>query len=180
MKYIPLVMVRDHMDGIPAFACPPGCTIRTFVRGDEQRWARIEWLAGEFPDQEQALRQFTSEYGPYLSLLEDRGFFLEDSHGEAIGTATAWHNDFEGEERGRVSWVGIVPAYQGHGLAKPLLSAVMARLARDYRKAYLTTQTTSYRAINLYLNFGFEPYPVRPSCAEGWALMEEVLRRTIL
>src|SRR5450759_4307933 len=98
MKYIPLDMVRDHMDHIPAFSCPSDYAIRTFVRGDERLWARIESLAGEFPNQEQALEHFEKEFGPFLSDMEDRCFILEDRHGEAIGTATAWYGQFEGEE----------------------------------------------------------------------------------
>jgi ribosomal protein S18 acetylase RimI-like enzyme len=180
MKYIPLDMVRDHMDHIPAFSCPSDYAIRTFVRGDERLWARIESLAGEFPNQEQALQHFEKEFGPFLSDMEDRCFILEDRHGEAIGTATAWYGQFEGEERGRVHWVGIIPSYQGRKLSKPLLSAVMARLARDHQKVYLDTQTTSYPAVNLYLSFGFVPYLVNESSQEGWLLMEQVLKRKIL
>src|SRR5216683_3730121 len=67
MKDIPLFMVRDHMDQIPSFSCPGDYTIRTFVRGDERLWARIESLAGEFPDQDQALQRFEKDFGPFLS-----------------------------------------------------------------------------------------------------------------
>jgi hypothetical protein len=56
----------------------------------------------------------------------------------------------------------------------------MARLARDQAKAYLTTQTTSYPAVNLYLSFGFTPYLGADSVKEGWQLLEEVLHRKIL
>jgi len=112
--------------------------------------------------------------------MEDRCFLLENRHGDAIGTATAWYGHFEGEERGRVHWVGIIPSYQGRKLSKPLLSAVMARLARDHQKAYLDTQTTSYPAVNLYLSFGFVPYLRDDSDKEGWLLMEQVLHRKIL
>jgi len=179
MKYIPLTMVREHMEGIPSFDCPDGFTIRTFAPGDELHWARIETLVGEFPDQQAALAYFKREYGPYRSKLEDRCFLIQDGEGEAIATATAWDHDFEGAVRGRVSWVAIVPAHQGRKLAKPLLSVVMTRLARTYGKAYLTTQTTSYPAINLYLSFGFRPHLIHESCEEGWALMEEALQRKI-
>ncbi|MBO0779295.1 MAG: GNAT family N-acetyltransferase [Ktedonobacteraceae bacterium] len=180
MKYIPLAMVRDHMEHIPFFPCPDGYRIRTFVEGDERHWARIEMAAGEFSDQERALQRFAEHFGADPRGQRDRCFLLENQHGEAIGTASAWYGNFEEEERGRISWVGIVPAFQGKKLAKPLLSVVMARLARDHQKVYLTTQTTSYQAINLYLNFGFVPYPVRESCEEGWRLMEQVLQRKIL
>src|ERR1043165_979296 len=120
MKYIELEMVRDDMQHLPVFPCPDGYTIRTFVRGDEPLWARVEMLADEFPNEEEALAHFAKEFGPFVSDMEDRCFFLEDQQGEAIGTATAWYGHFAGEARGRVHWVGIIPSYQGKKLAKPL------------------------------------------------------------
>jgi GNAT superfamily N-acetyltransferase len=180
MKEISLEMIRDHMDHFPYFSCSSDYTIRTFVRGDERLWARIEAEVGEFANQEQALEHFQAEFGPFLSELEDRCFLLEDKHGEAIGTATAWYGYVAGEKRGRIHWVGIVPSYQGRKLSKPLLSAVMARLAKDHQKAYLTTQTTSYQAVNLYLNFGFAPSFSSDTSKEGWLLMEQMLHRKIL
>src|SRR5687768_2066658 len=122
--YIPLTMLRDTMEDIPSVTCPDGFRIRTFVRGDQGNWARIEALAGEFTDEDEALHDFEDEFGSVLDLMEDRCFLLETSQSEVIGTATAWLGDFAGKERGRVHWVGIVPAFQGRKLAKPLLSTV--------------------------------------------------------
>lgn len=180
MKKIRLEMVRDHMDHFPYFSCPSGYTIRTFVRGDERLWAKIEAEAGEFAKQEQALERFQVEFDPFLSEMENRCFLLENRYGETIGTATAWYGYFEGEKRGRIHWLGIIPSYQGKKLSKPLLTAVMTRLAKDHQKGYLTTQTTSYQAVNLYLSFGFVPYLSDASSKEGWLLMEQILQRRIL
>jgi ribosomal protein S18 acetylase RimI-like enzyme len=180
VEYFPLTMVRDHLADLPAFAYPPGYTIRTFRLGDAAQWVRIETLAGEFSSQEEALQHFEEEFGPHLAKVEERCFLLEDSHGTPIGTAMAWDGEFLGAVRGRVHWVGIVPDYQGRGLAKPLLSTVMQHLARQHTAAYLTTQTTSYRAVNLYLNFGFAPYLTSDDDARGWRIMEEILQRQIL
>lgn len=180
MQEISLEMVCDHMDHLPFYPCPGDYRIRTYVRGNERPWAKIETEAGEFANQEQALEQVGEEFRPFLSEMEDRCFFLEDSHGEAIGTCTAWYGHFAGEARGRVHWMGIVPSHQGRKLSKPLLSAVMARLAQDHQKAYLDTQTTSYQAVNLYLSFGFVPYLGNDSSIEGWLLMEQILQRKIL
>lgn len=180
IPYIPLTMVREHLAQLPSFVCPAGFHIRTFVRGDQLNWARVEALAGEFSDQDEALHDFEEEFGAVLDQMEQRCFLLEDSDGEAIGTATAWSGELAGHERGRVHWVGIIPAYQGRKLAKPLLSAVMARLARDHTNAFLTTQTTSYRAINMYLDFGFVPLLVDAADEAGWHMMERVLKRDIL
>lgn len=179
ITYIPLTMVREHMEHLPSYTCPAGFRIRNFVRGDQHNWARIEALAGEFTDQNEALRDFKEEFGAVLDKMEQRCFLLEDSDGEAIGTATAWSAELAGHERGRVHWVGIIPAYQGRKLAKPLLSAVMARLARDHTNAFLTTQTTSYRAVNMYLDFGFVPVLASAADEAGWHMLEQILHRQI-
>lgn len=84
-------------------------------------------------------------------------FFIEDETGQAIGTASAWYGELNGEEMGRIHWVGIVPEHQGKKLAKPLLTFLLQQLASRHRKAYLKTQTTNLKAINAYLNLGFEP-----------------------
>jgi ribosomal protein S18 acetylase RimI-like enzyme len=179
-EYFSLTMVRDHLEDLPSFACPPGYTLRTFRPGDAAHWARIETLAGEFPSEEEALRHFEKEFGSHMHEVTERCFLLEDSQGVPIGTAMAWRGEFHDEVRGRVHWVGIVPDSQGRGLSKPLLSAVMQHLAHDHSAAYLTTQTTSYRAVNLYLKFGFLPYLAGAEDARGWQIVEELLGRRIL
>jgi ribosomal protein S18 acetylase RimI-like enzyme len=180
VKPIRLAMIRDDMEHVPFSPCPPDYALRTYRLGDERRWAAIEVSAGEFPDQDRALQRFDTEFAPFPGDMESRCFILADSRGNAIGTATAWRGHFAGEERGRVHWVGIVPAYQGRGLSRPLLGTVMARLAQDHGTAYLTTRTTNYRAINLYLSFGFAPYLMHEQDEEeGWTMVEQLLHRTI-
>jgi len=86
--------------------------------------------------------------------MSKRCLFIENDHGETIATTTAWYGDLtgNGEILGRIHWVGVIPAYQGRKLSKPLLSATMNILANHHSSAYLTSQTTSYQAINMYLN----------------------------
>jgi len=105
--------------------------------------------------------------------------FLEHGDSGSIGTTTAWDGTYEGEERGRIHWVGIVPNFQGRGLSKPLLSAAMQRLKVDFSSAYITTETTSFRGINLYLEFGFESVVKSDLDREGWRIVEEVLGKSI-
>jgi GNAT superfamily N-acetyltransferase len=179
---IPLTMLHEHVsvDGIPSFVCPEGFRIRTFVPGDDEAWVRIETAAGAFPDEPAARRHFATEFGSIQERLPGRMLFLEHEAAGPIGTTTAWDGEFAGEPRGRIHWVGIVPAFQGRGLSKPLMSAALMRLARDYRRAYLTTETTSYRGINLYLGFGFVPWVASDRDRQGWAIVAEILGRAIL
>ncbi|MBS4197096.1 GNAT family N-acetyltransferase [Lederbergia citri] len=181
MKSIPLKMVRNNLLNIPKYSLPDGFQIRLFERGDEQNWARIEASVDEFINEEAALEHFIKEFGSGIDEISKRCLFIENKHGEAIATTTAWYGDLNGngEISGRIHWVSVVPEYQGKNLSKPLLSAAMNILAHHHSKAYLTSQTTSYKAINMYLNYGFEPYITDPSCYEAWELMETTLNRRI-
>lgn len=179
-REIPLTMIRPHLENIPEATLPAPYRIRPFQSGDEKHWAFIEWKAGEFPDQASAERHFQREFGQHADEMHDRCFLLEDGQGLAIGTTTAWYNTLQGEPFGRIHWVAIIPEHQGRGLAKPLLSHAMKRLARTHNKAYLTTQTTSWKAIQMYLQFGFEPWMIKETCREGWIMMEKWLQRRLL
>lgn len=182
MKRIPVKMVRKDLLTIPEYSLPDGYRIRLFEKGDEYHWARVETSVNEFKNGEAALERFNKEFGLYLEDMTKRCLFIENNEGEVIATTTAWYGDLlgDGEISGRIHWVGVAPEYQGQKLAKPLLSAAMNILADHHLKAYLTSQTTSYQAINMYLNYGFEPFLTGPSCEEAWSLLEDILERKII
>ena len=180
MRDIPLTLVHPDLSVRPSYVCPPGYRIRSYQDGDEEWWYRIEVPAGAFSNEARARQQFQTEFAPVRDRLPGRMLFLEHADAEPIGTTTAWEGEFAGELRGRIHWVGIVPEWQGRGLAKPLLSAAMDRLAAEYARGYVTTETTSYRGINLYLGFGFVPWVETDLDREGWAVVEDVLGRTVL
>ncbi|MEK3889486.1 GNAT family N-acetyltransferase [Bacillus sp. FSL K6-3431] len=182
MKRIPLKMVRKNLLNIPEYSLPTGFQMRLFEKGDEHNWTRVETNVDEFKNEKAALEHFTKEFGSLIDEMSTRCVFIEDKQGEVIATTTAWYGDLngDGEISGRIHWVGVVPEYQGKKLSKPLLSAAMNILAQHHSKAYLTSQTTSYQAINMYLNYGFEPFITGPSCYEAWELMEKTLNRQIL
>lgn len=174
-------MIRQHLNNIPQYTFPPNYRVRTFNAGEEHIWAKTEASVNEFKDKMAALNHFSNEFGAYLDEMLLRCLFIENEYGEVIGTTTAWYGKFQNDETwGRIHWVAIKPDYQGKKLAKPLLSSAIQVLSRFHKKAYLTTQTTSYQAINLYLNYGFEPFITGPQCLDGWRLMENVLHRKIL
>ncbi len=176
MKYIALSMLRPTLDTAPEFACAEGFHIRRGVPGDEDNWVRIEVAAGEFRDEAAARTRLASNFhGGFNADMKDTVYFVETADGLAVGTATASSDTFEGEQRAQVSWVGMDPAYQGRGLSKPLLSAVMQRLVGTFPTAFLVTQTVSFPAIGLYLKFGFEPMLRRPECPEGWTIVANTL-----
>jgi ribosomal protein S18 acetylase RimI-like enzyme len=181
MKDISLAMFRPNLLDLPEFAAPEHYVIRRVRPGDEDAWMQIEVAAGEFPDVHAAQTRMLENFdGPFNDATRDWCYLMEDPDGCPIATATASSDSFDGDHIGRVGWVGMIPEYQRRGLSKPLLATVMRRLALDHSAAFLTTQTTSYRAIHLYLQFGFTPILQSPECAEGWRIVEKALGKRVL
>jgi GNAT superfamily N-acetyltransferase len=172
LPMIPVVMIRESLEGITDVAVPAGCRLRTFVPGDETSWARVETAAGEFQDEAPALDQFASEFGPHLAEMTERCLLLESDRDGVVGTATAWRDPgFRGMDHGRLHWVAVTPTNQGLGLGRLLVVRALLLMRRWHSRAYLTTQTSSWIAIHLYLSLGFVPFLAAPEQAEGWALM---------
>ena len=176
LEHISVTMVREDLTDLPDFPLPPGYELRYSCRGEDSLWADVEVSVAEFPTVERALAHFEKEFGPHRDQMEDRCLFLDEAGGQTIGTTTAWYDrDYHGKDYGRIHWVAIRPEHQGKKLAKPLMAAAMARLAQSHERAYLTTQTTSARAIRMYLDFGFVPVVTSDDCPRGWRLLAELL-----
>jgi len=176
MDYIPLAMIREGLEDIPQFAVPPPLTVRWYRRGDEETWLRIQMAADKYSTFHP--RKFEEEFGRDEQLLKQRQCYLCDGEGNEIGTTTAWFNDhYHGQRFGRVHWAAIVPEMQGKGLAKPMMTIICNRLrSLGHERAYLTTQTVSFRAINLYLKFAFVPEIRGERDVHGWLSLRERIR----
>ena len=174
-KNLPVKMSRPHLDNVPAFALPKEFSVRWHQPGDEQHWLDIHLAADKFnpitPD------LFAREFGQTSDGLKDRQCFLLDADQKPVATATAWFNDnFNCTACGRVHWVAVVPAHQGRGLGKALLTIVCRRLrALGHPRAYLTTSTARIPAIKLYRGFGFVPLIRTADDAAMWREVEAEL-----
>jgi len=163
-----VLMLRNRLDNIPAFALAAGFSWRWYRPGDETHWLRIHRFAD--PESEITADLFARRFGSDSNLLAQRQCYLQDTRGDLIGTATAWFDDdFLGARFGRIHYVAIVPGFQGRGLSRPLMSVVCQRLRElGHDRAYLATSTTRIAAINLYLSFGFVPLICSEEEAAAW------------
>ena len=159
VPYAGLFMRREAGTPLPDFKLPDGFSFSFFSDGDEESWARIETSVLEFTSEFAALMHFREKFLPHPDELSRRCLFIENNSGKKIATATAWWSDIEGERRPWMHWVGVNPVYQGLGLGKALIARVtelMTQLDGDV-PLFLTTQTWSYKAIDIYKTCGFEP-----------------------
>ena len=174
--HIGVSMIRDHLRGLPQYELSAPHSIRGWQPGDDQAWIRIHQAAdkltkGNWP------QLFQKQFGDGMADLPDRMFFLCGPGSRPIGTATAWYGGREdgGADWGRVHWVAILPEWQGKGLAKPLLAAVMNRLRQSHVRAWLSTSTGRLAAVGLYLKFGFVPEIRNEADRPAWRLVREHL-----
>jgi ribosomal protein S18 acetylase RimI-like enzyme len=116
-----------------------------------------------------------------MESLGKRCIFLHANNQEFIGSAMAWYGDgkFNGDY-GRLHWVVIHPDFRGQGLGRQLILLTMQELSKRYPKAYLTSQTTSYPAINIYLDLGFRPWIETNQDKIAWGLLKDLLKHPAL
>ncbi len=171
-----ITMIRKNLDNIPDFTLPTRYTLRWYQHGDNQIWRDIQSPSYE-PNQITS-ELFEREFGFDEKQLRHRQFYILNSNGIAIGTATAWFNDdYNGLPYGRIHWVAIVPSSHGLGLAKPLMTIACERLkSLGHERAYLTTSTSRIPAVNLYLKFGFTPEIASKEDWEAWRLVQDQIK----
>ncbi len=174
-----VAMFRPDIDHLPEPSMlAGGFRVRWFCEGDENTWAQIECEAGEFSSAAAARARFAKDF-PDPAWLHDRCLFIEDSAGEAVGTATAMSGQLAGRTMGQLGWVAVTPRHQGRGLGKCVVALALRRIAQEHRAIFLSTQTTSVAAVNIYLRCGFVPHAYGPDDEEAWQLLSRALGREI-
>lgn len=176
IRYIDLLMERLDLNDLPEYALPDGYRFVFYQHGDRDAWINIEQSAKELHSFEQGVQVWEQYYGGVEDTLHNRMLFIENKQGEKVATATAYY-DANGElppERGQVHWVAVRRDHQGKGLARPLISQTLKVMKeRGHTEAMLHTQTTTWVAVRLYLQFGFRPMAENAvSSRDGWRIIK--------
>ena len=175
IRYVHLTMERADLDNLPHFELPEGYRFVFYRPGDRDQWIAIEQSARELTSFEQGAEVWQKYYGSVEHLMDQRMLFIENAQGEKVATATAYPHDAPG--LGQVHWVAVRRDHQGCGLARPLISRVLERMKElGCNRAMLTTQTTTWVACRLYLDFGFRPSEeAMQDELEGWCILRALV-----
>ncbi len=175
IAYYELLLERD-LDSLPHIPLPEGYRFVFYQPGDRDAWIDIEKSAKEFTDYEQGLKAWNNYYAGNEKELVDRMVFIENAKGMKVATATAYY-DITNRDRsgsGWLHWVAVRREYQGKGLSKPLISYVLGVMQKlGYTHAKIPTQTTTWLACKVYLDFGFMPLPLNAvHSKKGWEIVK--------
>ena len=158
IPYKHILMKRPKGTSLKNYDLPVGFSFCKYKEGNERQWAEIEASVAEFDDTPSALNYYNEEFLPHVEELKRRQVFIQEATGRMAATITAWWK-ITGERRDAViHWVAVRPEYQGRGLGKALVAEGIKQmqLYEGDVDIYLHTQTWSYKAINIYLDAGFE------------------------
>lgn len=175
IRYYELLLERE-LDQIPLKELPEGYRFVFYKQGDRDAWIDIEKSAKEFSDYEQGLVSWNKYYENRQEELPVRMVFIENSAGKKVATATAFY-DIYGRDKsgdGWLHWVAVRREYQSKGLAKPLIAYVLNVMIKlGYKHAKIPTQTTTWLACKIYLDFGFMPLKQNAvNSRNGWRIIK--------
>ena len=175
IRYYELLLQRDRLDDLPNYPLPEGYRFVMYRPGDRDSWIAIEQSAKELHTATQGLEVWARYFGWNESELPERMVFIENEAGEKVATATAYFDIYGRDQSGAgwLHWVAVRREDQGRGLARPLIAYTL-RLLRSLgsARAKIPTQTTTWVACRLYLDFGFVPIPENAvHSRDGWRIM---------
>lgn len=176
IRYVELEFVRENLNDIPQYELPSGYRFVFYKSGDMDAWIRIEKSAREFSSYEQGLEAWKRYYAGKEDILKNRMVFIENDAGEKVANASAYFDIYGNDKTGAgwLHWVAVSREYQGKGLAKPLISHTLNLMpGLGYTHAMLSSQTNTWLACKIYLDFGF--CPTKKSAMEnrvGWNILK--------
>ncbi|MDD5190473.1 MAG: GNAT family N-acetyltransferase [Dehalococcoidales bacterium] len=160
IPHLGVLMEKLDTGKYPNYGLPSGFTFVRYEAGFEHAWSQLQYGLGQTNSLSEAEQIFQDEFLSNPEALLKKCVFVQDSIGNIVASASLWRGNHFGKELQRVHWVGVLEQHQGKGIAKALLTRIFDIYRgmgfSDY--IYLTSQTWSYPAINIYLSFGFKPY----------------------
>ena len=185
-RRIPYFKLRleQSLDDIKEIELPSEYHYENYTRGDKAIWIIIEKTAKEFASREEGEAAWSKYFAGHEKELENRMFFVTDSFGQKLATATAYFDIYTGDdgETGWLHWVAVRRDAQGLGLSKPLITHVLAHMKKlGYKKAVIPTQTNTWLACKLYLDLGFVPTKENAKSSEmGWRIIKTLTNHPAL
>jgi ribosomal protein S18 acetylase RimI-like enzyme len=150
-----LFMMCTTLNKPAANELPPGYYFRLCRKDELDIWKAMQFdtveLAQEYYD-------FMTDYFNKVYLTEndlffDRCVFVCDEHDDPIGTCFLWKSY---SQIWTLHWLKVLSPHEGKGIGRALISYVMESLPEKEYPVFLHTHPSSYRAIKLYADLGFE------------------------
>ena len=178
------LLLEQSLDEIKEIELPSAYHYENYAPGDREVWIAIEKSAKEFASYEAGEAAWSKYFAGHEEDLKNRMFFVTDSSGRKLATATAYYNIYTGDDgkTGWLHWVAVHRDAQGQKLSKPLITHVLAHMKKlGYSRAVIPTQTNTWLACKLYLDLGFVPIKENAERNRaGWCIVKTLTNHPAL
>ena len=181
IKYYELLMFYEDTSIYQKYSLPEGFHFEFYKDGDMNNWINIHIESGEFCAIEEGINIFHDFYDSFINELDKRCIFIvDDITNEKVGTATiSLLSEKEYGYTGAVDWVAIKRDYQGRKLSRPLITKILEIASElGHKDIILHTQTTTWLAAKLYLDFGFNILNKEEKI--GWSILKTLTNHSKL
>lgn len=144
------------------------------------KWVDIQLSSKHILEKSEGERYFKQIFLQNEDFLKEFMLFIKDEKGNLVGTGAIWEGKYFPQDKNksyRLHWITVDPKHGEKGLAKAVVSKLLS-IFKDKKMGeglYLSTQTCSYVAIKIYLNFGFKPYDLEKN-QKGWDIVFEKIK----
>ncbi|MHA4989721.1 GNAT family N-acetyltransferase [Cetobacterium somerae] len=179
VENIHLIMTKESLD-FNEKQLPEGYEFVMYESGMINKWVDIQFSSKHILDRLEGENYFKDVFLKNEKILKESMIFIKDSKGDLVGTGAIWEGKYfpqDKNKRYRLHWIAVDPKHGGKGLAKALVSKLLS-IFKDKKmgeELYLSTQTCSYVAIKIYLDFGFKPYDLENN-QKGWEIVFDKLK----
>lgn len=160
IENIKVLMEKRDTRVYPKYDLTKGYSFCNYELCDEEEWSKLQFGVNHVNSIEEGKEIFNDVFLSNIEDLKKKMIFVKDESGEIVGTAAVWEGNHFGTVYQRVHWVAVSKKHSGRGIAKALVTKVLD-IYNDLgyeNYIYLSSQTRSYDALNIYLKFGFKPY----------------------
>ncbi|MDY2726045.1 MAG: N-acetyltransferase [Anaerostipes faecalis] len=160
IDYKSIIMRCDNIRHQAYKNLPESAQLEFYHTGMESVWKDIQKASGEFSSKsdKEILDYFRNRFCQNIPLLEKRCLFLKNKYtNQYIGTCMAWESMKDNQEIPILHWLAVSRQFSGRGFARILITQILQLFETYYpgRAIYLHTQPSSFAAIKLYHDFGF-------------------------
>lgn len=174
VENIHLIMTKENLD-FNEKQLPEGHEFVAYEPGMIDKWVDIQLSSKHILEKSEGERYFKQIFLQNEDFLKEFMLFIKDEKGDLVGTGAIWKGKYfpqDKNKRYRLHWIAVDPKHGGKGLAKAVVSKLLS-IFKDKKMGeglYLSTQTCSYVAIKIYLDFGFKPYDLENN-QKGWDIV---------
>lgn len=150
-----IFMMCERVNHLALTDLPPDYTFRNCRPEDLELWKGFPFDSDRVPAEYEAFMNqiINDSYRGKMDTFFKNTLFVCNRDGRPVATCSHW------KAYGKINtihWLKTRKAYEGKGIGRAVLSAIMRGFDREDYPIYLHTQPGSFRAIKLYSDFGFQ------------------------